>query len=155
MDSSVLALVAAHLNHPAGSDVSAAWLTALSSLGLVVLAVLGWVTRHTWRFGSRAMQFLDDWAGHPPRPGVEARPGVMARLQAVEDAAARAEAAASQVLAETKPNHGHSLRDVVHRTANDVADVKAEQAAMRAEQQAMRKRMEQLEQQRQKRDDGG
>ena len=77
----------------------------------------------TWGLGSarkmhrRVTNFLDDWAGQPPRPGVDARPGVMKRLQDVEKIV-------TEVRAETQPNDGHSLRDVVYRTASDVADVK-------------------------------
>jgi hypothetical protein len=49
----------------------------------------------------------------------------MARLDRVETALAH-------VLAETRPNGGDSLRDVVARTALDVAEIKAEQAGVRA-----------------------
>ena len=129
--------------------MSAAWLTALSSLALAVVAVLGWCTRHVVRVASRFIRFLDDYFGEPGRPGVPERPGVMARLQAVEESlaraaasAARAEAAAAQVLAETQPNGGTSLRDVVHRTARDVAGI-------RTTQKAIQQRLEQIEQRRQ------
>jgi hypothetical protein len=44
----------------------------------------------------------------------------------------------AEVKAETRPNGGSSMRDVVARTAADVADIKHEQALMRD-------RMEQLE----------
>jgi hypothetical protein len=48
----------------------------------------------------------------------------MARLASAEEALAR-------VVAETTPNGGRSLRDVVARTAADVADIKQDQASMR------------------------
>jgi hypothetical protein len=118
--------------------VNAAWLTAFTALAAAVGGLLVWGGRLAWRLITRTLNFLDDWAGEGARPGVEARPGVMARLLAMERAVA-------EVRAETRPNGGHSLRDVVHRTANDVADIKADQAAMRA-------RIEQFEHQRQERD---
>lgn len=119
--------------------MSAAWLTALSALIAAIGGVVVWALRLAFRLTSRTMRFLDDYFGEPAREGVAARPGVMARLAAMERSLA-------EVRAETKPNGGHSLRDVVHRTANDVADIKTDQAAMRA-------RIEQFEQQRQRRDD--
>lgn len=114
--------------------MNAAWLTAFTALAAAVGGLLVWCGRWAARILSRTMRFLDDWQGEPARPGIEARPGVMARLLAMEHAVA-------EVRAETKPNGGSSLRDVVHRTANDVADIKADQAAMR-------QRMEQIERQR-------
>ncbi len=117
-----------------GGEATAAWLTALATLAAVIGGVLVWCARKAWRVLSRTMRFLDDYFGEPARDGVPARPGVMARLGAVEAATAR-------VLAETQPNGGSSLRDVVHRTAADVAQ--------------MRQRMEQFERQRQERDTHG
>ncbi len=37
------------------------------------------------------------------------------------------------VKAETQPNGGSSMRDVVHRTASDVAEIKDEQARLRTQ----------------------
>ena len=118
--------------------MSAAWLTALSALAAAIGGVLWWLLRQAWHLLSRTMRFLDDWAGEPARPGVEARPGVMERLRAVEVKLA-------QVLAETRPNHGHSMRDVMHAVRNDVSEIKADQAAMRG-------RIEQFEAERGKRE---
>ena len=61
-------------------------------------------------------------------------PGVMARLKSVEDLVAK-------VWRRRTPNGGSSLRDVVARTAANVAEIKADQGKMRD-------RMEQLETQR-------
>jgi hypothetical protein len=105
--------------------VNAAWVTAATALAAAIGGVLVWCARWALRVLLRTRDFLDDWGGQPARPGVEARPGVMARLQAVETAVAK-------VLAQTQPDHGHSLRDVVHQIREDVSDVKNDQAAMRA-----------------------
>jgi hypothetical protein len=132
--------------------VSAAWLTALGTLVIAVGGVVLWCCRWAWRILTRTMRFLDDYFGEPARPGVAARPGVMGRLEAVERTL-------GEVRAETKPNGGTSMRDVLHRAAEnvaslkeDVSDMKADQAMMRQEQALMRQRMEQLERQRQERD---
>ena len=102
-----------------------AWLTALVALIAAVCGGLAWALRWAWRILRRINHFLDDYAGQPARDGMPARPGFMARLTSVEEALAH-------VVAETKPNHGSSLRDVVHQTARDVAEIKTEQAAVRA-----------------------
>lgn len=104
--------------------MSAAWLTAFVALAVAVFGLLGWVARYGWRVTRRTMRFLDDWQGETAREGLPAVPGVMARLKSVEGLVA-------SISAEMHPNGGSSLRDVVHKTAADVADVKAEQAAVR------------------------
>ena len=104
--------------------MSAAWLTAFVALAVAVFGLLGWVVRYGWRVTRRTMRFLDDWQGETAREGLPAVPGVMARLKSVEGLVA-------SISAEMHPNGGSSLRDVVHKTAADVADVKAEQAAVR------------------------
>jgi hypothetical protein len=101
------------------------WVAAITGLAVAVVTVLGWAARSGWRVIRRTMHFLDDWLGEPERDGLDAKPGVMARLQSVEDLVAR-------VADETRPNSGRSLRDVVARTAADVADIKHEQTSMRA-----------------------
>lgn len=107
---------------------------------MVLTAVLGFALRAAWRFLARIRHFLDDFFGEPARPGVPERAGVMARLQSVE-------VKVNTVVAETKPNGGDSLRDVVHRTSRDVTAIKDAQ-------KAMGKRMEQLEDQRRERAGG-
>ena len=104
--------------------MSAAWLTAFVALAVAVFGLLGGVARYGWRVTRRTMRFLDDWQGETAREGLPAVPGVMARLKSVEGLVA-------SISAEMHPNGGSSLRDVVHKTAADVADVKAEQAAVR------------------------
>lgn len=67
----------------------------------VVVKVFSLIKRmHNW---------LDDWAGEPARPGVDARPGVMARLASIE--------------AQLRPNGGTSARDAVDRVERSVARV--------------------------------
>jgi hypothetical protein len=105
--------------------VTAAWLTALTALAVAVFGLLGWAGRKVWRFLRRTIHFLDDWNGEASHDGVPGHPGVMARLKSVEELATR-------ILEETTPNGGGNLRDVVRRTAQDVADIKAEQVAVRA-----------------------
>jgi hypothetical protein len=100
-----------------------AWITALIALTGAVVAVLAWTGRHAWRAARRVARFLDDYQGQPARDGLPERPGIMARLSSVEELVAH-------VAAETRPNHGASLRDVVHQTAQDVADIKAQQTGM-------------------------
>ncbi len=105
--------------------MDAAWLTALIALATAVGGLIVWCGRWAVRILMRTTRFLDDYFGEAERPGVAQRPGVMARLQALE-------AGLAKVLAETRPDHGHSLRDVVHKIREDVSDVKTDQAAMRA-----------------------
>ena len=106
--------------------LNAAWITALSSLVVAVIALLGLLTRWAWRIASRTTRFLDDFFGEPSRDGFPGRLGVMARLQALERTLA-------EVRAETKPNGGTSMRDVVHRTARDVTEVKGQVTALASE----------------------
>ena len=102
-----------------------AWLTALTALAVAVAGCLLWAVRHLWRVIRRVTHFLDDYAGQPARDGMAARPGFMARLVSVEESIAH-------LAGEMQPNHGTSLRDVVHQTAADVAAIKQDQASMRA-----------------------
>lgn len=100
---------------------------------------MAWGLRHAWRILRQVTHFLDAFFGEPARDGLPARPGVMARLGSLEDLVAH-------VVAETKPDHGQSLRDVVARTATDVATIKVDQGEMR-------RRMELFETQRAVRED--
>lgn len=106
--------------------MSPEWVAALVALVVAVCAGIGWALRWTWRILRRVIHFLDDFAGQPERDGLPARPGLMARMASVEDGLAH-------VVAETSPNHGTSIRDMVIKTASDVAEIKAEQAAVRAQ----------------------
>ncbi|MYR61126.1 hypothetical protein GTY54_34515 [Streptomyces sp. SID625] len=73
-----------------------------------VAGTLWRVLRGVSHLTGRAGQFLDDWYGEGPRPGVPSRPGVMERLGVLEDYL-------RSVQHEVKPNSGHSLRDAVDR----------------------------------------
>lgn len=100
--------------------------TAATALSVAVLGGIGWAARHAWRFTRRVVHFLDDYTGQPAHDGLPAQPGLMARLSSVEDSLAH-------VVAETSPNHGRSIRDIVLRTSADVADIKSEQLRVRGE----------------------
>lgn len=104
--------------------MSPEWLTALTALVVAVAGCVAWAGRWAWRLLRRTGHFLDDWTGEPARDGLEATPGVMARLASVEHLLAK-------VVAETTPNGGGSMRDVVARTAHDVTDIRDEQVSMR------------------------
>lgn len=112
--------------------MDAGWVAALTALSVASGALLLWLGRHMWRLFRRTVHFLDDFFGQPERDGLPAVPGLMARLGSVEKLTA-------DIAAELHPNSGHSLRDVVHRTASDVADIKSEQARLRAQVKAMQK----------------
>lgn len=116
-----------------------AWVASLTALTAAVFGLVGWAARYAWRITRRTNHFLDDYFGESARDGLPARPGIMARLKSVEEKLA-------QIVAETRPNGGTSLHDVMSRTERAVDDIRDEQAAMRA-------RMEQLEVQRHDRDE--
>jgi hypothetical protein len=97
--------------------VNPAWVTAAIAFFTALGALLVWMLRWAWRIISRIIRFLDDYFGTPGHEGVPARPGVMSRLQSVEQTLAT-------VAAETKPNNGTTLRDVLHDTRDDVSEVK-------------------------------
>lgn len=113
----------------------------MTALAVAVFGLLGWVGRHAWRISRRTSHFLDDYFGEPARNGLAARPGVMARLQSVEQLVTDCMAELAKVAAETRPNGGSSLHDVMARTEQAVEQIRAEQAATRT-------RMEQIEQRR-------
>lgn len=52
--------------------------------GLGLLALIGKVVRWMLRTWKRITDFLDDWNGEPPRPGVDARPGFPDRIASLE-----------------------------------------------------------------------
>ena len=116
-----------------------AWFAALTALIVAVLTGAGWMARHLWRITRRTSHFLDDYFGEPARDGLPARLGVMARL-------ALHEKLLEKLVAETQPNGGSSLHDVMARTERAVDEIRSEQAKMRT-------RMEQLETQRHDRED--
>lgn len=104
----------------------------LVTVSFGVAAVLGAVVG-LWKLGARLVhgarrvsQFMDDWFGESPRPGLpEGRPGVLARLDAIEElgrtTAARVDAQEQRlaavegqvaaVEAQLRPNGGTSFHD--------------------------------------------
>ena len=93
------------------------WITAAVALTVAVCGCLAVLGRKVWRGFRRTEDFLDDWGGHPERPGVEARPGVMERLQTVEFML-------TEVRGQIFPNGGTSMRDDLNALRSDVADIK-------------------------------
>ena len=88
-----------------------AWIAAAASVAAVVISVkpLRWL----FRLLIGTHEFIADW------------PRMKADVTDLKNEVA-------DIKAETKPDGGHSLRDVVHRTARDVVDIKDEQARLRA-----------------------
>lgn len=92
-------------------DVIVVW--SLAAVAVAAGFGLLWrMTRGVRRIVTRVDEFVDDWHGSPPRPGVAGRAGVMERLDGIEDRLASVEH-------ELHPNSGASLRDAVDRV--DVA----------------------------------
>jgi hypothetical protein len=98
---------------------AAAWLSALVALLVALGTLVTWGTRIFYRVTSKLIRFLDDYNGQPGHDGIPARPGVQARL-------ARLEAMVAAIVAETKPNGGTSMRDVVHQTGNEVMKLRSD-----------------------------
>lgn len=106
--------------------MSPEWVAALTALVVAVFTGAAWLAARAWRILRRVVHFLDDYAGRPAIDGRPAVPGFMARLSLVEEQL-------THVVAETSPNHGTSLRDLVHQTAADVAVIRDEQAKIKAQ----------------------
>jgi hypothetical protein len=88
-------------------DMLVVWSVAAVSIA-ALLGLLWRMSRGVRRIVVRVDEFVDDWNGVPPRPGVAGRPGVMARLDGIEERLASVEH-------ELHPNSGASLRDAVDR----------------------------------------
>jgi len=94
--------------------VNPAWIGAIGSLIAVIAAVKP--LRWAFRLIIGTHEFIAEW------PKIR---GAIAELRQE----------VSVIKAETQPNGGSSLRDVLHRTAADVTDIKTEQARLRAQMQ--------------------
>jgi hypothetical protein len=103
-----------------GVSVNPVWIAALTGVAVAAATAAGWLARLLWRTLSGTTRFLDAFFG------AEGRPGVMARLATLEESVAH-------LVRETRPDHGHSLRDLAARTARDVAEIKDEQARIRTQ----------------------
>jgi hypothetical protein len=79
-------------------------------------ALLWRVTRSVRRVAARVEDFIEDWTGAPPRPGVPARQGVMERLGTIEQQL-------STVAHEVRPNGGSSMRDAINRVDERTARI--------------------------------
>lgn len=90
--------------------MTAAWVSALAGVAIVILSVRP--LRWAFRLLIGTHEFLVDW----PK---------------MKTAIADLQQEVAEIKAETRPNGGNSLRDVVHRTAEDVAEIKHEQAGVR------------------------
>ena len=90
--------------------MTAAWVSALAGVAIVILSAKP--LRWAFRLLIGTHEFLVDW------------PKMKADIAGLQQEIA-------EIKAETRPNGGHSLRDVVHRTADDVAQIKHEQAGVR------------------------
>lgn len=81
------------------------WVAAVGA----IFAAFKWVRP----FLRKLIDFIDDVAGEPARPGVAARPGLMERMGTFESTLA-------QVKHEVLPNTGTSARDAIDRTERAV-----------------------------------
>lgn len=80
---------------------------------VAVISLFLWVASKIKPFSTGLRNFLEDWNGVPPRPGVDRRPGVMERLDKLEETTA-------EVKHEIKPNRGGSLADEIYRIGDKV-----------------------------------
>lgn len=83
------------------------WIVGVAGV-VTAVAVLAAAAKRTFSLLRRIGHFLDDWAGEPERPGVEARPGVLERLENIEDRLGAVEH-------EVRHNSDGSLKDAVRR----------------------------------------
>lgn len=88
------------------------WITAVTALAVAVVGLGAWGGRWAVRLLIGTHEFLTDW------------PRMKTAIGGLQEQVA-------EIKAETMPNGGNSLRDVVHRTAQDVTDIKHEQAGVR------------------------
>ena len=89
-----------------------AWIATIAAVAGVLLAAKP--LRWAFRLLIGTHEFLVEW----PR---------------VREAVTGLQQEVAEIKAETRPNGGNSLRDFVHRTARDVADIKDEQVRLRTQ----------------------
>ena len=89
-----------------------AWITAIVALAVAGVLLAVKPLRWAYRLLIGTHEFLTDW------------PKMKTDIAGLQNEVA-------EVKAETRPNGGNSLRDIVHRTAADVAEIKHEQAKLR------------------------
>lgn len=99
----------------------------LITLGAVsgALAAIGYlsrsVIRQTWRWGKRAINFVDDVTGEPARPGVDRRPGLVEQVVNLKDG--------QQGLVETTDmlrSRQEEIAGIAMQAADDVSAVRHE-----------------------------
>lgn len=112
-----------------------AWITALVALAVAVGTLLTWGVRIVWKLTSKVVRFLDDYNGQPEHDGIPGRPGVMARLSKLESMV-------GEVVEETRPNGGDSMRDVLHRTSSDVLHLRKDMARLKTQVDALETKKE-------------
>ncbi|WP_328434602.1 hypothetical protein [Streptomyces sp. NBC_00425] len=93
------------------------------SIALGIGTGLWRVGRVLVRIGKGVDQYLTDWYGEPPRPGVAARPGVLERLQRTERQVDTLNGRVEQLAHEMQPNSGASLRDAIDRANCQLAQL--------------------------------
>lgn len=106
------------------------WIADLIQIApwLAAIGALIWVAVKVWPFLRKITHFIDDVAGEPARPGVQARMGLMERLSVVEEkqdeqsvSLAQQSAALAVVRHEVTTNHGSSLKDATKGLQSQVA----------------------------------
>lgn len=110
------------------------WLTAnwgAVGFAIVIVAAVAMVAVKLWPLFRKLGHFLDDVAGEPARPGVEARPGLMERLARIEH--------------EVFPNSGGSLRDRIDQTADQLSDVSTAVQVVSYQVEEVAKRLDDVE----------
>lgn len=90
------------------------WIAVL--LGVAGLAIKG------WPYLKKFIDFIDDVAGEPARPGTPARPGLMERMLTFESKQAQIKDKLDTVHHELFPNSGKSLRDQTNRIERLIAN---------------------------------
>ena len=102
----MMTALAVATTHPVLSDptLMLTWATLVVTIIAACIAVARWGRK----YGRKIMQMVEDFNGTGERPGVPARLGVMERLQGLDLQVA-------QVISETSPNHGGSMKDAVQR----------------------------------------